>query len=64
MMLSQGFAVGPAEKRVIQDVATHYFCSTALGKKPRDFGFFKIRKSEPGTFEITFKSKKYLISFE
>jgi len=63
MMINQNISVGKEERKVISDVAEHYFCSTALGKKPRDFGFFKIREAKPGIFEIRFKKASYTISF-
>jgi len=63
LMIRQGISIGKEERAVIQDVATHYFCSTALGKKPRDFGFFKIKEIKNKGFEIKFKNVIYYISF-
>ena len=63
MMLNNGFQVGRAEKKVLEQVAEHYFCSTALGRKSRDFGFFKIKEVTKGQFEISFKKNQYIIEF-
>ena len=63
MMLNNGLTVGKAEKKVLEQVAEHYFCSTALGRKPRDFGFFKIKEVSQGQFEIVFKQNQYVLEF-
>ena len=64
IMLMQGIKVGKAEREIIDAVSTHYFCSTALGRKPRDFGYFKIREPKKGVFELLFKGgRKFVISF-
>jgi hypothetical protein len=63
MMLNQGIPVGKEQMNVIGEVALHYFCSTALGKKPRNFGYFAVKEIAPGQFEIRFKKASYTISF-
>ncbi len=35
------------------------FLLNCPGKKPRNFGFFKIKEIENGKFEIKFKKEKY-----